>query len=427
MELLIACNSDPVHVAKVHAAFTIGWTMYRIRLSLGSNQAAKPSTSMPSISELPTESWVRFQLDYLTGPLQVLGSPLTAPPIGQSQALTFFAFAQHWRDDRDAAVVNADRLYQALLEKLTTADASLGSALVLGRWLAATCYDPRDTPSVQAAFVRQKLSKIQSVLKDVADKLPDDVAVTVSMSLDRWAAWVQVYLRPRAPANSALAEGDQVQAHAEVTALCPLLDTLQNQGEHWRALLAGEKDPRSLLTPEANAGAVEATAQRVGNIAWRTVCQFAIPIVVILGLGAGAVVAFDFGGVGHGEGVEQPRLGRRRRRCDRGDGEARRGVHRQQRRGRYHQDERHRRHGLRRHLAARDTPRLVASSDALEPPDAAARSAAQRGPDRFAVKQTPKTTFERRKIGISSHRIGLDWRDRTRRLGASGRPSHATR
>jgi hypothetical protein len=66
------------------------------------------------------------------------------------------------------------------------------------------------------------------------------------------------------------------------------------QAEQWRALLVGEKDPKSLLTPEGYVQAGERALQRSSRIIRRVVAHFFVPLALLaLGIIAAGVVAWN--------------------------------------------------------------------------------------------------------------------------------------
>ena len=60
------------------------------------------------------------------------------------------------------------------------------------------------------------------------------------------------------------------------------------QGEHWQALLSGDKDPRSLLSVEGYVAAAELALGRTGHILWKVAARFSFLLLVALGVTAAA-------------------------------------------------------------------------------------------------------------------------------------------
>ncbi|MDQ2724297.1 MAG: hypothetical protein M3Y36_02205 [Actinomycetota bacterium] len=161
-------------------------------------------------------------------------------------------------------------LHVSLVELLTLISPKRGSSYVLGRWLTALCWGTTSTEDVWERFATAKLSDLQSVLKDLKGSVPPLTVAAVSGGIDNWATWLTVVPLSAWPPDIA--------------------DHLEKQGEHWRALLAGEKDPTALLTPEAWVAAGQSVILRGKVIARRAASTFWVLIVVVLGLAAGGVV-----------------------------------------------------------------------------------------------------------------------------------------
>jgi hypothetical protein len=257
-----AAPNDPA----VCAGFSAGWLIAQLHGPI----LTRPVTAeapLPTVRELARADRVALTFDQLDALLAgPLGSPL-APQHGQP-VVTTETLRGAWNADKpdslDDLQTAVRKLHAALLERLTVADSAVGSAYSLGRSLSDSCWLPHTRDDFEHEFNKYRLANLQSWLADLAPRLPRLAAAAVSAGLDHWAAWLSVH--GNLDWNS---DGPAVQNAARA------------QGERWRSLLAGDKEPASLLSPEGYVEAGEAALRRAGTIIRRAVVAFWIPLAVV--------------------------------------------------------------------------------------------------------------------------------------------------
>ncbi len=260
----------------VCSAFSAGWLAAQLRGPILS-QPPGASVPLPTINEMGRADRITLAIDEL-GALFTGGLAGALKPSDGEEPITMAEMrAAGATSDLDAVRAALDLLHVTVLTRLTVAGGRLGSAYSLGRSLSDTCWLPHTRASFRYQFSRYRLANLQSWLADLATCLPPGTAAAVSQSLDHWAAWAQVHAHLDWDGD-----GEQVTQAAEA------------QGEHWRSLLAGDKDPASLLTPEAYVEAGEKALGRAQRIIWRVVVHFwaliAVIALVVAGIVAIAVV-----------------------------------------------------------------------------------------------------------------------------------------
>ena len=261
-------SADPA----VAAAFSAGWLVAQLH---GPMQTAPLSgtAALPTARELCRADRVRLALDELD---TLLGGPLADVVAGDIAITT--------PSDRggsdDTFVKHLEALHIELLIRLTVAGHRLGDAYSLGRSLSDTCWLPCSKDDFRREFTRTRLGRLQGWLTDLSGDLPPCAAAVVAQSLDHWADWVAVHadlddrewLRRVAPAAKA-------------------------QGDHWRSLLVGDKDPAALLTPEAYVQAGEQALQRATKIVWSVIRHLrGVLVVVAVAMAAAMAVALRYAG-----------------------------------------------------------------------------------------------------------------------------------
>lgn len=154
----------------------------------------------------------------------------------------------------------------AVITKLAAGDAPLGKAYVLGRALADTCRGGQDSQDLQDNFEPHRLAQLSEDLSDLASELPAHSAKAVARSLTWWRDAVYIAddseagqrrrqqlgnvrtdapeLRNRVILNPKVSN---IPASGDLDAI---LQALPRQGELWRVVLTGEKNPLDLLTPD---------------------------------------------------------------------------------------------------------------------------------------------------------------------------------
>ena len=262
-----AAQPDPVP----RAAFSAGWLMAQLHgQTLKDRVDAK--VPLPAFEELGRADLVELALERLE---RLLGKELAGQhtPVPHQRPLTVEPLRKSWdaaHPERTDALRQAiEEFHRHLLTRLTVTDHRYGSAYSLGRSLSDTCWPP-DEEQLRHRFHKSRLSELQTWLADLGGSLPELSAPAVSQGLDHWEAWLHFHtgLGKEAP---------------------KVIKALNSQGEHWRSLLAGDKDPTSLLTPEAYVQAGEAALHRAGRMARRIVVHFWWLFLLILVATAGVV------------------------------------------------------------------------------------------------------------------------------------------
>jgi len=258
------------------AAFAAGWLVAQLHGPILTRPVKSPS-HLPTMNELGRADRVNLTFNELhhliSGPL---ATQLT--PEGDEDAITIESVRAAWDPGHpshyEPLKSAIEKLHIQLLERLTVADRILGSAYSTGRSLSDTCWLPRSKADFDYMFNKYRLANIQGWLSDIAPALPKLSAPAVSQSLDHWVSWLAVHKKLRWDKD-----GVAVETAARA------------QGEHWRALLSGDKDPASLLTPDGWVQAGEAALRRAGEIIRRIAIDFWVPLLIVALATALAVAA----------------------------------------------------------------------------------------------------------------------------------------
>ena len=129
-------------------------------------------------------------------------------------------------------------------------------------------------------FDHFRLANAHAWLNDLERALPSRAAAAVRAGLRAWEVHV-----------AALVEADTTGAAFDER----LLRALRDQGEMWRRLLAGEKDPSSLLSSRDYVAAARSFSQRGRAIAWRFLGAWwfaALLVVFVAAAGIWAAVTY---------------------------------------------------------------------------------------------------------------------------------------
>lgn len=266
-------------------ALGLGWTMadmydHDFVVQPPANPAAPAAADqpprLPGLSGLSLAQRLEMRLDKIDAALTTLGPTFTAAD--QTVPTTQAVRAQFTAAQLDAPAAKAaiQTLHFQIISRLTAADAALGKAYGLGRALADTCQPAADNAALQERFNHWRLDNLRAWLNDLASTLPDHAAKGVLSSLTRWEAWV---------ANAARASAEDFEnASASIKAVA------RRQGEMWRSVLCGEKDPRDSLVPADYADAAKAVTRRgfqlgrsaLRGYAWIVALLLAAVVLVVL-------------------------------------------------------------------------------------------------------------------------------------------------
>jgi len=258
-----ATQADPA----VCAAFSSGWVIAQLHGPI-LQRPLNPTEPLPTINELGRAQRATLAIDVLdamfAGALAEALKPV-ADQTAISTAAVRAAVATVTADDLGPAQRSIEALHTDVLTRLTVAARRLGSAYMIGRSLSDTCWLPNSLDSFKEQFNRYRLANLQGWLEDVGSGLAPGSASAVSQSLDNWAAWTDVH----AGLDWAASGGIVTRA-------------AKAQGEHWRSLLSGDKDPAALLTPEAYVEGGEKALARAAKIVRRVFAHFWLPITFVL-------------------------------------------------------------------------------------------------------------------------------------------------
>jgi hypothetical protein len=169
-------------------------------------------------------------------------------------------------------------LYTDVRRRLAASATLLATAFGLGRMLADTVWLPRsDHPELYLErFDAYRLANAYGWLDDLQKAFPQRAAAAVHASLAAWEYWVQHATKPDGSPDATRFDPSTLRA-------------LRRQGELWRRLLAGEKDPIQLLGPpdyvEAGSRLLRRGRQITARFLWRW-----LPGIVLLIAGAAAAV-----------------------------------------------------------------------------------------------------------------------------------------
>lgn len=214
---------------EVCAAVRLGWQMAELfheppaALVISGVGSRKSTLDLPGVGKLTSEEKRALRMAQLAHGLQLLASAT-----GDEQVQ---AIHQEVREDIERERIPDDlrALHVEMLSALTVADVRLGKGYGLGRALFEVCREGQDGDDFEAHLADNHLNKLVAWCADLKTVLPDHAGEAVAGSLRRWQNWARQ--KPWM-----LVTGADFGAR------------LNRQGERWRAILTGEKDPRDLLT-----------------------------------------------------------------------------------------------------------------------------------------------------------------------------------
>lgn len=268
---------------QVAQAFALGWhveELYRfeILLSPPSKAAGSSPKSLPGISGLTAAQRKDVLIRQVKFDLKDLwdlgdGNPPLTEVNSKLDAL---------RGATDTFVGLVDELHRILLEALTIADFRLGKSYNLGRSLGEAvitagaaktsnelrdCF--RDCLSTDAVF------DLQASLLDLRDWYAKYAADAVSTTLGAWSLWS---VRPTI-------DGKKNVRWNEPDDFASIKGAIKRQGDMWRGLLSGEKDPANIAGADAYFRAMASVVRRMSLLAVRfltTAIGFLLFILVIV-------------------------------------------------------------------------------------------------------------------------------------------------
>jgi hypothetical protein len=236
---------------------------------------------LPTVNELGRGDRVELAIEQLEALMTKQLVEALKPPKDQSP-ITAGEVRTAWKEAAPPFTrfrQTLESLHVRVLTRLSVADRRLGSAYSLGRSLSDTCWLPKDKGDFDRFFNKYRLARVKGWLTNLGPSaIPALSTEAVSQGLDHWAAWVAV--------NGSSDWTTQLET---------VRYAARAQGDQWRALLAGDKDPRQYLTPESYVQAGEAALRRAGRIVWRVVAHFWVPLLaVLLAMGGALYLAISF-------------------------------------------------------------------------------------------------------------------------------------
>jgi len=222
------------------------------------------------VSELTTGETVALRLAQIEHSMGALQQSMTAAGFAPPSA-TAVHEAIDAKKPPTKVRESIRELHVALLSALTVADYRLGKAYGLGRALCDTTRSSQPSEQLAEHLHRRRLGNLIAWCEDLKTVLPAHVAQATADSLRAWATWAY-------------------ERTFDTAAASETSRSLHRQGERWRALLTGEKDPLDLLDTSTYVKAAEDLLSDAAGIARRVVRRFWVPLVFALVLLAGGVV-----------------------------------------------------------------------------------------------------------------------------------------
>lgn len=292
----------------VQQAFALGWHVAELYHfdQQRHDSIASDALSLPGIGDLSETDRKGILTRQIAHDLKVVWSEAAIPPeapelekaIAAAGALTVPGALKE-------AILE---IHTDLLSGLTVANFRLGKAYGLGRALAETSILPiaaaqgriptkgDGIDELGSAFLSELLRQfrggrvdtVQGWLHDLRDCFPLYAADAVATTMGGWSVWL---VRPTIGAELANWQDGQVRGRIE--------RTLRRQGDVWRGLLSGEKDPLNMLTSEDYFGAIRSLLAKITRLAVRFLAS---TIGLLLGLAAVVAAIFLYFALSSGNG-----------------------------------------------------------------------------------------------------------------------------
>ena len=256
----------------VQMAFSLGWHMaelFHAPAPLSSPTSDAVLDSLPGFGELDDLTRARStfrEIEAETEHVFAATAGVSTPDLGPVRAL-LAADGREGGELRRAIVP----VHVALLTTLTAADFRLGKAYGLGRALAETSIVPvaGNWPTFSEAFERYRVSTISRWLSDLKSQFPSHAAPAVRRSLHDWMAWTERPVMARwSEASGTVVETRPVDWTSS-SDLGRVTRAVRRQGEVWRSVLSGEKEPTDLLAADDYVRAGERLFVRLGGLVAR--------------------------------------------------------------------------------------------------------------------------------------------------------------
>jgi hypothetical protein len=241
----------------------------------------QPPLSLPSMGDLKPADRRHILIRQIQLDLGGVWSPEASPPRLEDlrATLTELDKVTDWDDYR----ARIEKLHEDLLAGLTVSGFRLGKAYGLGRALAETCILPAAAeqmapkhgaptdatlavPRSGQAFRQQlehelasgRVATVQGWVYDLRDCFPKYAADATARTLAGWAVWM---VRPSVDGDAVRWSNDRTRERIQ--------QHLRRQGDVWRGMLSGEKDPVNMLDSDAYFNAIRSMLARVAKLALR--------------------------------------------------------------------------------------------------------------------------------------------------------------
>jgi hypothetical protein len=277
---LPAPSSDPELETAACTALGLGWQvaeLYDEPLPRPDGGGDTHPVDLPGLSHLTTHEKVALRVAQIERGVRALAqnftsAHVTAPPTADLHAAL------------DAKATPAQvrqliyNLHVALFSALTVADYRLGKAYGLGRSLCDTTRSSQSVQELKSHLGHGRLSNLIGWCEELKTVLPGHAGQSTADSVRRWQAWADTQKWEEAPKWDAKVIRD-------------LRRRLRLQGERWRGVLTGEKNPKDLLTIPTYVQAGEKLLADAASIGWGVIKKLWLPVLVsVLLVGLGVVV-----------------------------------------------------------------------------------------------------------------------------------------
>jgi len=271
----------------VSAAINLGWRLAELYNCIELPSPASPTQEkalplhLPGIGEMSAYEKAVALIDHVDADLQALNAAVGGDLPAATDVRQRLDSPGHARDDVRKEVLG---LYLTIRNALAGSAPLVATAFGLGRMLADTALRPtsKDGQLLPEQFDSFRLSNAHTWLDDLENALPKQSAAAVQGSLAAWEQWVADLPKQNGQIDSTKIDDRVVRA-------------LHRQGEMWRRLLAGEKDPTTLLRPDDYVEAAERLVVGIRKIAGHFLWSWIYPIIVfaaLVGISVWVAVAF---------------------------------------------------------------------------------------------------------------------------------------
>jgi hypothetical protein len=264
----------------VTAAFVLGWRLAELydRDSLPPppkrTEEEKVPEHLPGASEMSDHEYATVILRQAQAARSVLATTISElPALEEIQAV--LDQTGHHRDDVRRQIKSA---YGSIQCALLGADPRMAMSYGLGRLLADTTWLPRSgqPQTFVERFDHHRLGNARRWLDDLTASFNPRATEAVIASLDAWEAWIGSQWR-----NDGSIDPASLGEHA--------VRSLHSQGDLWRRLLSGEKDPMRLLGSQDYVQAGQRLLQRGLEITIRYLRSW-WPVITAFSAATGAII-----------------------------------------------------------------------------------------------------------------------------------------